>query len=514
MNFQHAVARFRRTFITAHVRQLPAALCIIALPSLTLIDTSFVSTDFVAIAPANASHALATDPVTTRLPVKPQAQAITPPGNDGATDQTLADRTVATVLPFQGDESEPSDPRRDQQWSFFDTTHYKGAAALFAAQPHSLGINSVIVAVVDSGVMLEHEDLQVAPGYDFVSVARVANDGDGRDDDPSDPGDWVTAEEITTDPISDGCGATPSKWHGTAVSGIIGAISNNQRGISGGAPSVLLLPVRVTGKCGGYINDLVDGVRWAAGLPVNGAPRNHNPARIINLSVGFPGECPAALQSAINDATSAGAILVAAATNSGAVLDEHPQAPANCNQVITVGAVLRNGNLAYYSARGHDVSLLAPGGSAADGIITTQNNSTTTPSAESGYGFHFGTSMAAAHVSAALATLLTIEPTLSNDHLQQLVLQSALNKDNIEGCAARQCGAGRLNASGAVALLSQSDGLPPSVAVADDEPTVAAASTTSGTTGNVADAGGGAGSPGITWVVLLLISAVHRRRHS
>lgn len=485
-----------------------------ALLSLKLIDAQYESPDLAIDAPANASHARTSALPAVQAQVQAQAQAIAPPDYDGDTSQTLADRTAATVKPFQGDDTVPSDPRRDQQWSFFDTAHYKGAAALFAAQPHSSGINSVVVAVVDSGVMLEHEDLQVAAGYDFVSVARVANDGDGRDDDPSDPGDWVTAEELATDPISDGCGTTRSKWHGTAVSGIIGAISNNQRGISGGAPSVLLLPVRVTGKCGGYINDLVDGVRWAAGLPVDGAPRNHNPARIINLSVGFPGECPAALQSAIDDASRAGAILVAAATNSGAVLDEHPQAPANCNQVLTVGAVLRNGNLAYYSARGRDVSLLAPGGSAADGIITTQNNSTTTPSAESGYGFHFGTSMAAAHVSAALATLLTINPTLSNDQLQQLVLRSALDNDNIEGCAAQHCGAGRLNASGAVALLAQSDGLLQADAILDDEPTVAAASTTSGSTTGNTNVSSGAGSPGLTWFALLLIGTMLKRRRS
>lgn len=390
--------------------------------------------------------------------VQTMAQLVDLPGHRSNDSQTPSDRKAAALSPIQNDtRSElPSDPRRDQQWSFFETSYYKGASALFAAREHNSGNFPVVVAVVDSGVILGHEDLELLPGYDFISDHRVANDGDGRDSDPSDPGDWVTADEVANDPVSSGCAPTRSKWHGTAVSGIIGAISGNQRGIAGGAPSVLLVPVRVTGKCGGYIKDLVDGIRWAAGLPVAGAPLNNSPARVINLSVGFPGACPASLQNAIDAAVNTGAAVVVAATNSGVNLDDDPQSPASCHNVTTVGAQLRDGSLASYSATGNTLALLAPGGSVSDGIITTQNTSGTSPVDESSYGYHFGTSMAAAHVSATFATLLSIDPALTNSTLHQLVQQSATGSDDINGCAAQLCGAGRLNAKGAVDLLYDS----------------------------------------------------------
>ncbi len=464
--------------------------------------------------------------VSTRQPVvKSMALKIELPGHRSNSSKTLPDRTVATLAPLQNDTRSdmPSDPRRDQQWSFFETRHYKGASALFAARAHNSGNFPVVVGVVDSGVMLGHEDLELLPGYDFVSDNRVANDGDGRDADPSDPGDWVTAEEIAVDPVA-GCTATRSKWHGTAVSGTIGAISDNQRGITGGAPSVLLLPVRVTGKCGGYIKDLVDGVRWAAGLPVDGAPANDYPARIINLSVGFSGSCPASLQNAIDGAVASGAAVVVAATNSAATLDNEPQSPASCTNVTTVGALLRNGSLAPYSAIGSALAVLAAGGSANDGIITTQNASDSAPDDKSSYGYHFGTSMAAAHVSATFATLLSIDPSLTNQSLQQLVRQSATDADNINGCPHNMCGAGRLNAKGAVDLLisggadqlqndppandsltvsTESSAIPPSTAAANEESPAARPAT------------GGAGQTdraGIAWLLCLAVIGRWRKR--
>jgi len=320
--------------------------------------------------------------------VRPMAIAVELPGQHNNAAQTSADRTASAFTPMLDDISTkiPSDPRRDEQWSFFDSQQYRGAAALFAAHEHTTGNYPIVVGVVDSGLMLNHEDLEVLPGYDFISDSQVANDGDGRDSDPSDPGDWVTSKEILQDPISSGCTATPSKWHGTAVGGIIGAISDNQRGITGGAPSVLLLPVRVTGKCGGFIKDLIDGIRWTAGLSVHDVPVNNLPARVINLSVGFSGSCPSLLQTAIDEAVQAGSIVVVAATNSASSLDTSPQSPASCANVVTVGAILQDGRLAPYSAFGTDISLLAPGGSVQQGIITTRNAGATVPMQESSYG--------------------------------------------------------------------------------------------------------------------------------
>ena len=453
--------------------------------SLAFICLAFICLAFICIdSAADSSPDTITSPLFSAAPVQPMASHVQLPGDASSATQTSTDRKIAVVPSLQDDtRSElPNDPRHDQQWSFYDPAYYRGASSLFAARAHNSGNFPVIVAVVDSGLMLSHEDLQVLPGYDFISDSQVANDGDGRDNDPSDPGDWVTEQEIATSPVSSGCTPTRSKWHGTAVSGIIGAISDNQKGIAGGAPSVSLVPVRVTGKCGGYIQDLVDGVRWAAGLAVAGSPLNEYPAKIINLSVGFPGACPATLQNAIDAAVDTGAAVVVAATNSAAILDTEPQSPASCENVTTVGAVLRDGSLAPYSAVGSNLSLLAPGGSVADGIITTQNGSETTPTAPSSYGFHFGTSMAAAHVSATYALLLSMDPSLTSGELATLVRRSVDNSRNTPGCPVGLCGAGRLNAKRAADLLVASSGLPADDAttdlLADEDVSVLSASST------------------------------------
>lgn len=477
MNFQHAVGSLwrinsRNRLFLGHGL---AAICLLNLPVIIGPQNRLSATD---VLPVTVGVPLA-DPVSIEtLPVQAMAWELDLPGNTtignfndsnddsnnagedsaGLINQSHSDPAMEPLSPLPDDNRAvlTNDPRRDQQWSFLDSSDHPGATGLFAARADNAGNFPVIVAVVDSGLMLDHEDLDVLPGYDFISDSRVANDGDARDSDPSDPGDWVTAEEIENASVSIGCTATQSKWHGTAVSGIIGAISDNQRGITGGAPSVLLLPVRVTGKCGGYIRDLVDGIRWAAGLEVAGAPSNDSPARVINLSVGFPGACPALVQNAIDSAVSAGAAVVVAATNSAAVLDSNPQSPASCANVTTVGAVLRDGSLAPYSAVGTQLSLVAPGGSVNDGIMTTQNASPTSPLQQSSYGFHFGTSMAAAHVTATFATLLSIDPSLTNAQLEILIRRSAIDPNRIDGCAEGLCGTGRLNARRAVDLLLDS----------------------------------------------------------
>ena len=114
----------------------------------------------------------------------------------------------------------------------------------------------------------------------------TANDGDGRDADASDPGDW--------------CQGSSSSWHGTLVSGIVGALTNNATGIAGTMWHGRILPVRVLGKCGGVDSDIIAAVLWAAGIHVNGVPDNPDPATIINMSLGSTGICPASWQDAIS----------------------------------------------------------------------------------------------------------------------------------------------------------------------------------------------------------------------
>src|SRR4029079_18333868 len=134
---------------------------------------------------------------------------------------------------------------------------------------------------------------------------RVANDGGGRDANGADPGDWITAQESATGFFT-GCPVSNSSFHGTHVAGTIGAASNNGTGVAGINWVSKILPVRVLGKCGGYTSDIVDGIRWAVGLPVPGIPLNPTPARVLNMSFGGYActssgvcECDAASQSAI-----------------------------------------------------------------------------------------------------------------------------------------------------------------------------------------------------------------------
>ncbi|HWQ95665.1 MAG TPA: S8 family serine peptidase, partial [Gammaproteobacteria bacterium] len=170
----------------------------------------------------------------------------------------------------------PNDPLYPLQWNYYEPA---GGINLPAAWDITVGSPGIVVAVTDSGI-LPHPDLagRTVPGYDFVSedapgVFLSANDGNGRDSDPTDPGNWVTVSEAAFL----GCSPTFSSWHGTHIAGIIGAIGNNGIGVAGVNWNSKILPVRVGGKCGSYTTDTIDGIRWAAGLPVPGAPPNFNP---------------------------------------------------------------------------------------------------------------------------------------------------------------------------------------------------------------------------------------------
>ncbi len=362
--------------------------------------------------------------------------------------------TEPSVEQSFGQATTPDDTFADQQWSLHTDPDSAGATGLFGSHDYLASASNIVVAVVDSGVILTHEDLNFLPGYDFIHNPTVGNDGDGRDHDPSDPGDWVARDDIIQGTVAEGCPIAASKWHGTAIAGIIGATAYNATGIAGGSPSVSLLPVRVTGKCGGYVSDLIDGIRWAAGLKVEGVAQNQHPADVINLSVGFPGACSNSMQLAIDDAVNAGAILVTAATNSAVNLDSEPYSPAACNNVVTVAATDRDGAITPYTALGESVFIAAPGGTVSDGIITTQNDGNQLPLQTSSYGFHYGTSIAAAHVSSAIANLLSHTPDLSKTEVEQLLSVSASSIDFDPNCRSGQCGEGRLNAYAAMELLS------------------------------------------------------------
>ena len=199
----------------------------------------------------------------------------------------------------------PNDPLFTGQW-YEQATQPAGIDAV-TAWDTTTGRSDVVIAELDTGVRYDHPDLlavsangRLLPGYDFISDPTIANDGDGRDADASDPGDWITAADAATSTFS-GCTVENSSWHGTRVAGILGALSNNATGITGITWLPKILPVRVLGKCGGVDSDILDAMRWAAGLHVTGVTDNPHPAQIINMSLGGQGACTAAEQTVISE---------------------------------------------------------------------------------------------------------------------------------------------------------------------------------------------------------------------
>lgn len=337
----------------------------------------------------------------------------------------------------------PNDPLYPQQWSLMGTGGGANAAAAWAT---STGARQV-VAVVDTGIT-SHTDLQgqLLPGADVISDLEVAGDGDGRDADPQDEGDWYP---------DGGCGRTvgsPSTWHGTHVSGIIAASTNNGAGISGMAPGARILPVRALGTCGGYMSDISDGIIWAAGGELPGLALNPTPARVINLSLGGVSTCSQSMQDAINYAVSRNAVVVAAAGNDGISADRSQ--PANCGNVVVVGAADRNGSRANYSNYGPQLDLMAPGGSTfereSDGILSTLNSGASVPGTES-YEFYQGTSMAAPHVAGAAALLLAANPALTPAQVEAALKETART---LPGTCKPYCGPKLLDAAAAVSLVA------------------------------------------------------------
>ena len=333
----------------------------------------------------------------------------------------------------------------------------------------------VVVAVVDGGVRFDHPDLPPDPrvfsnsrmllGYDLVSDVSVANDGGGRDADASDPGDWVTLAESQT-PLYAGCDVANSSWHGTFITGQIAAATNNADGVAGINWGARILPVRVAGKCGALVSDLLDGVRWAAGLPVAGVPINSNPARVINLSFGGDAPCSAAYQDAINAATDAGALVVVAAGNGRGAL----QRPADCQRVMTVAAVRKDGAKTDYSSFGPQVALSAPGGSdEASGVnllLSTDNNGTTGPGVN-GLGYKQGTSFAVPQAVGVASLMLSVNSALTPTALiERMKAGTRLHVNNpmlptcnlpsasLCNCTTTTCGAGLLDAAASVQLAT------------------------------------------------------------
>jgi serine protease len=296
----------------------------------------------------------------------------------------------------------------------------------------SQGSQSIVVAVLDTGVRFDHPDLlraaeggNLLPGADFIADPEVANDGDGRDDDASDPGDWLTEAEVSNGARFAECSegmANDSSWHGTAVSGVIAALTGNGVGMASVGRNVRVLPVRVLGKCGGFDSDILAGMRWAAGLFVPGAPVNASPAHVLNMSLGSEGACNAAYRNVVAEVLASGATIVASAGNEAG----HPVFnPANCNGVIAVAALRHVGTKVGFSNLGPEIAIAAPGGNCVNidpgtpclyPILTSSNGGITTPGENvfsDSFNITVGTSFSAPLVAGTVALMLSVRASLS-----------------------------------------------------------------------------------------------------
>jgi serine protease len=401
-----------------------------------------------------------------------------------------ADPRVAAVLPDVREQRQavtPNDPRFDSQWWLKAVAPGNtGTAGFAAAWAQTTGAASpVAVAVLDSGITSHPEvNPRLLPGWDFVSDAVYANDGNGRDADPADPGDAVTAADRAGNPaaFADCPDAPLSSWHGTIIAGQVAAVSNNGAGGAGAHWGGLVVPVRVAGKCGAALSDIVDGMRWAAGLAVPGVPANPNPARVIVLGYGGTEPCSATSSDAtaaaaarlyidtLDEVRRAGALVVVAAGNLRSAVGR----PAGCPGAFGVASLNREGYKSIYSNFGPQIALATPGGDgdtratcdaqlADGGIVSTGNLGDVVPGA-AGYAAASGTSFAAPAVAAAAALMLSVNPALSVDQIEQGLKRSArphvkvplLGNCSVSSnrgrcaCTTSTCGAGLLDAEQAL----------------------------------------------------------------
>lgn len=282
----------------------------------------------------------------------------------------------------------PNDPfYYGYQWGF-----YLPGVSINAEQAWDIADGSGIrVAVLDTGIT-NHSDLNanIVPGYDFIADPAISNDGDGRDADPSDPGDW---EEPPAFPAF-----APSSWHGTHVAGTVAAVTNNGAGVAGTAFNARVMPVRVLGTGGGSFIDIIDAITWASGGSVPGVPdlAAGDVADVINMSLGGLAPCFGVIQDAVDGAVSRGTTVVVSAGNQN--IDASNATPANCANVVTVASSDFYGARSGFSNFGASIEITAPGTQ----IASTWNNSSTVPGPES-YAYMSGTSMSAPHVSGAIA---------------------------------------------------------------------------------------------------------------
>ncbi|MBI1946785.1 MAG: S8 family serine peptidase [Deltaproteobacteria bacterium] len=300
----------------------------------------------------------------------------------------------------------PDDPLLEALW---------GLTLIEAEAAWSLSVGSARqrLGVVDSGTTRAHRDLRgrVSRGFDFISDAHLAEDGDGRDDDDGDDS------------------ARGTQFHGTHVAGTMLARADDGFGVPGINWRGKLVSARVLGRRGkGSLLDIVEGAAWMAGLDVEDVPSiGDDRVSVINLSLGSPGRCTAYERDVYDAILARGVVLVAAAGNTGN--DTPVGAPASCPGVIAVGAVGPDVALAPYSAFGDRIDVLAPGGGdtgdVADWILSADGGDI------DGHRWLLGTSMAAPHVAGVVSLMQAVAPDLEPAMIRDILQESPWT---CEGC--------------------------------------------------------------------------------
>lgn len=356
-----------------------------------------------------------------------------------------------------------------------------------------------VIAVLDTGITT-HADLPVMgdpivtgstnilAGYDFVSNTSFSGDGNGWDASALDPGDSVNSTEAAQAAFRQAnCGVQDNSWHGSVVAGMLAAKTNNTTGVAGVNWHANVMPVRVAGKCGADLADIVAGMYWSAGLaipssivqqeqgpgrPVGGSS---TPAKVVNISFGGAGSCDPLYQDAINALRSVGVVVVASAGNEHGAVSR----PANCRGVVAVAALSRYGFKSSYSNFGPEITVSTLGGDPAatsthpDGgawgsvlgdsmLLSIYPGSGTPP-----YAYHAGTSYSAPIVSGVISLMLDVNPNLSVDDIVEGLklsarphvtsnLMGACSNDNPGRCICTigTCGSGIVDAYEAVRYAS------------------------------------------------------------
>jgi serine protease len=466
--------------------------------------------------------------LTTPTPLTPALQK-------SLTDKLMATGQVAWVVPNVRQPlaavadpndpyySEPGQPQTSQQqwwlqvdpyalsqwWLMSDAPGRRGVPNLRGAWDTSTGAVQAlsarpVIAVLDTGITT-HPDMptmgaqqdasssNILPGYDFVANTFFSGDFTGWDGSAIDPGDRVTLAESASLPfVQAQCGAQANSWHGSVVAGLIAAKVNNNMGVAGVNWHAQVMPVRVAGKCGADLADIVAGMYWAAGksvpdlilqreranataggytAPATSPAGSSTPAKVVNISFGGSGPCDSLYQDAVDALAQAGVVVVAAAGNEhGAVAR-----PGNCRGVVTVAALNRTGIKATYSNFGPEVTVSTVGGDPGpdathpdggnwgDVLGDTMLLSIYPNGGTSGYAFHAGTSYSAPIVSGVISLMLDVNPALSVSQIieglkvssRPHVVSSLIGACSSQNpgrciCTTSTCGAGILDAAEAL----------------------------------------------------------------